>query len=439
MIGQTLGHYRIVEKLGEGGTGVVYKAEDTRLSRFVALKLLPEEFSHDRQAVERFRREARAASTLHHPNICTIYEIGEHEGRHFLAMELLEGQTLEQHIGGRPLSSDTFLALANQIADALNAAHTDEIVHGDLKPTNIFVTKHGQAKILNFGLANLAKAQKLIPGAALGSVAYQAPEQVRGEKVGAHSDIFSFGTILYEMATGCQAFSGSSREEIADAILHRDSTPHAKVAPDLPPGIEGIINRALQKDSKLRYPNAGALRTYLIGLKLSPDSGRAAVPPASSPPSRRRPKGEEAMKDAMSDEAIVSPLNALVSGLVAGTVVYLLSVVGFYGAGGVEGVGVEVGEGEGQPVWLWSVQIGMNVFAPAVAAGVTTMKLGSSIFRALWLVPPAWFCGFLTRWLLVAMALGGTWKSPIFLDSISSFAGIFAGAFLGLMFAKRES
>ena len=284
MIGQTLGRYTIVEKLSEGSTGGVYKAEDTRLGRFVALKLLPEELTRDRQAVERFRREARAASTLNHPNVCTIYEIGEHEGRHFMAMELLEGQTLKQHIGGRPLSSDTFLALANQIADGLNAAHSDEIVHGDLKPTNIFVTKHGQAKILDFGLANLAKAQKLSPGAALGSVAYQAPEQVRGEKVGAHSYIFSLGTILFEMATGCQAFSGSSTAEIADAILHRDPTPHAKVDPDLPPGIEGIISRALQKDRNLRYPNAGALRTYLTALKLERDSGRTTVAAASGPP-----------------------------------------------------------------------------------------------------------------------------------------------------------
>ena len=276
----TLERFRFAEKLGEGSTGVVYKAEDTRLGRSVALRLLSEELSRDRQAVEHFRREARAASTLHHPNICTIYEIGEHEDQHFIAMELLEGQTLKQHIGGRPLSSDTFLALANQIADALNAAHSDEIVHGDLKPTNIFVTEHGQAKILDFGLANLAKAQKLSLDAAPGSVAYQAPEQVRGEKARAHSDIFSLGTILYEMTTGCQAFSGSSTVEIADAILHRDPTAHAQVDPDLPPGIEVIINRALQKDSKLRYPSAGALCRYLIGLKLDPDQsfGRKAVP-----------------------------------------------------------------------------------------------------------------------------------------------------------------
>ncbi len=286
MIGQTLGHYRIVEKLGAGDMGVVYKSEDTHLGRFVALKLLSEELSRDRQAVERFRREARAASILNHPNICTIYEIGEYEGQHFIAMELLEGQTLKQHIGGRPLPSDTFLKLANQIADALNLAHLEEIVHGDLKPANIFVTKHGQAKIFDFGLANLAKAQKLSSAAAPGSVAYQAPEQVRGEKVGAHSDIFSLGAILYEMATGCQAFSGNSRAEVADAILHRDPTPHAKVDPDLPPGIERIISKALQKDSKLRYPNADALCRYLIGLKLDPDSRRTAVPSASRPPLR---------------------------------------------------------------------------------------------------------------------------------------------------------
>ena len=309
MLGSTVSHYRVFEKLGGGGMGIVYRAEDLVLRRPVALKFLPQDLTKDKRSLERFLREARAAAALNHPNICTVYEIGEHDEQQFIVMELLEGRTLKYHIGSRPLPKQETVDLAIQIVDALEAAHSKGIIHRDIKPANIFVSPRGQAKVLDFGLAKLLAAEATSDplveaartlsgsndeltdsGSTVGTVAYMSPEQVRGQQLDARTDLFSFGTVLYEMATGQQAFTGHTAALTYDAILNRPPIAPARINPEIPPKVQEIIDKALEKDRDLRYQSASEFRADLKRLRRDMDSAAMRVVLGSTSAATQAPR-----------------------------------------------------------------------------------------------------------------------------------------------------
>src|SRR6202167_2800061 len=341
MIGETVSHYRVIEKLGGGGMGVVYKAEDTRLGRFVALKFLPDEVGRQLPVLDRFRREARAASALNHPNICTIYDVGEEDGRAFLAMEYLEGQTLKHRIDGKPMPIDFVLDLGIQLADALDAAHAKGIVHRDIKPANIFITKTRQAKLLDFGLAKIDPRRDLnatsgdetlkdltSPGSALGTISYMSPEPARGEELDGRAELFPLGACLYEMTTGKQAFDGNTSAVIFESILNRNPPPANQLNHDLPPQFERILDRSLEKDRDLRYQSAAEMRAEMKILKRTLDSQRTAAahaPPLSSsgssvaaPPAPPPIAAKAPASGSLRPYAIAAAASALLAGLAIG-------------------------------------------------------------------------------------------------------------------------